>query len=216
MLKIPDPAAISEQLQAIEARINQRGWDKAPELFLLFDAGNGPDAAHAVPPSQWPSGQHGDAHGDALETVVYTLQQPSHELLVWLLRRRAPGCYGAAFVSETWVRREVDTEEVDAYRAHLQAGGRRDLGDQLDAKEARTVGAYDMTGNVYLGNRIRGDKVMAVEVTTAETRLPGAHGLIATGRIPTLLAELTALVVGEPIDKHAAIVSEPEWLRGKK
>ena len=203
-MTIPDTAVIAEQLVAIEAKRHQFGWDKDPELHLLFQGQDGPDSYCAV--KDWPRGQAGEQMAALANNMEAGLSTRPGRYAIDRLRGLAPGLYATAFMTEAWMHPMalMSPQELADYDAGI---GPR-LADRVGSEEARTVAAYDLRGNGYFYVRLRGKPPEPVSI---EELRPGTG---VTGRLPEALARILAVLAGVSVQEHVARARMPEWLGG--
>jgi hypothetical protein len=186
---IPDTATIAEQVIAIEAEKHRFGWDKDPELHLLYEGPSGPTSVLAI--RTWPAGSAGDALESLSLGLEAGLSTGFGRFAVKRMRALAPGCYAALFLCEAWMADKAMMSREDL--AECEAGRGPRLADRVGSVETRTAGAYDLAGNSYFHARIRGRAPVPISIEKAS---PGT-GTGMSGRMPEALARILAVLAGE-------------------
>lgn len=220
-----DTAAVSAEIERIEAEIHKHGWDEEPELHLLYRGAEGLESHKAFAGLRYEGG-----HGERLLALALELESKRDTPVgrFTLNRLRNPNCVALVFVAEAYANfgDGMTREQMREYAAGRRGALR--IADRPGSVELRTVGGYDRDGNVYLYRRIRGRQPEPIVVYPSEgrslTEVPapidmaggsnviGSIGTGVVGKIPFALSRLMMLIVGEDEPAGSAL---PEWLRGK-
>lgn len=199
-----DKVLMGRLLTRVEQDANRNGWDN-PEfpaaLYVLYDwhdqgteiayrdlmadrrggpARCGPYAAQSMVP---PAALYGIA-SHALFRMALNVSQSDHPAPAKFVElTRQPGFLGVAFLCEAWTN-VMTPEEHDARDDNVR------LADLPDSKEMRGVYATDIGGNVYMVQRIRGEKPNLL--------LPGDNKAKITGSIIESLQMFVAVIADLP------------------
>lgn len=198
MITTIDQDHLGRLLLAVEADAHRRGWDGPPAIMVIYDATDQAAAAayhqclaqigapiryraYAARPMVPTDAVDGIA-SHALFRMAGNLglcpDHPAVQLMIGWLRQ--PGFLGLAMSCESWSR--------VATPAECDALGPARFADLPGSMETRHVTSADITGQVRLVQRIRGQRPVLV-----------ARDCAWTGSIPESLRYATAAVAGQPL-----------------